>query len=151
MTSKKIIIKSLIVAIIAALTDFYVHTYRANPEVFGYYFFKIVLYYVVAYYVFEPSKLRSTLNVFKLKDKSIPFFVWFSILASVYHGLYYRIFDWYTGKGFLSFARVGDVDFLHFSENIFIEGILDWLSVHASGVLVGFLVAEFLDKKRIIK
>jgi len=150
LVNKKEIIKPLIVAITAALIDFYVHQTSANVEVASYYIFKVVLYYVVAYYVLEPNKIRSFLNIFKLKDKTIPFYLYFSFLAAFYHGFYYRILDWYSGLGFFSFARVGDVTLFHFSDNVFIEGILDWALVHGFSFFIGLILVEQLDKRRLI-
>jgi len=147
----KIIIKSIIVALVAASTDFYIHQNFGNVEVLSYYLFKIVLYFVVAYYVLEPNKIRSFLNIFKLKDKSILFYIYFSLLAAFYHGWYYRILDFFAGEGFFSFARVGDVTLFSFSDNIFIEGILDWAIIHSGGFFIGLILVEQLDKRGVIK
>ena len=147
MVDKKVIIKSVIVAVIATLTDFYVHQNYANKEVLTYYIFKITFYFLMAWLVFGRKEIIEYINIFKLKDRSIPFFLWFSIFISFYHGLYYRVLDWFAGQGFLSFARVGDVRLFHFSDNIFIEGVLDWAIVHSMGIFLGFLIAELLDKQ----
>ena len=135
--------KPIIAALVATLIDYYVHQNYANPEVPSYYIFKIILYFIASYYILEPNKIRDFFNVFKLKDRTPPFYLYFSILVAFYHGLYYRILDWY-GSGFLSFARVGDVRLFHFSSNIFIEGILDWALIHGLSFFVALYVARFL-------
>ena len=136
--------KPIIVALIATSLDYFVHQNYANPEVPSYYIFKIILYFIASYYILEPNKIRDFFNVFKLKDRTTPFYLYFSLLGAFYHGLYYRMLDWYYGSGFLSFARVGDVRLFNFSSNIFIEGILDWALIHGLSFFVALYVARFL-------
>jgi len=144
---RAIITKSIIVATIVVFLDFLIHENYANPENYFYFLFKLILAFVVAYYMFENKKLYGiNLNPFKFKLGSIPYYLNWSIIFAVLHGLYYRLLDWFQGNGFWSFARVGDVRLFHFSDNIFLEGMADWLIIHAGIFLLAIIIVEVTDK-----
>lgn len=147
----KVIIKSVIVATLVPLLDFYIHNAHANIEVLGYYVYKFVLAFVVAYYVFEYKNKVYGLNInpFNFKIKTIPYYLSYSIIFSVLHGLYYRVFELYQGQPL--FSRVGDVRLFSFSDNPLIEGAVDWLITHTAIFILPVLLVEFLDKRGIIK
>jgi len=144
MVNKKVIIKSSIVGFSVALFDLYIHNTHANIEVLGYYIYKFILAFAVAYYVFEYKNKVYGINVnpFNFKIRSIPYFLNWSIIFAVLHGLYYRIFELFTKAPF--FSRVGDVRLFSFSNNPIIESIVDWAIIHSSIFFLAVVGVETL-------
>ena len=143
--ARAIITKSIIVATLVVFMDILIHENYANKETIFYFFFKLAIAYVIAYYMFENKKLYGlNLNPFKFKFGSIQYYINWSIIFSIFHGLYYRIVEVIQGNPFLS--RVGDVTLFHFSDIPIIENGLDWLIVHSSIFLIAIILTKFMGK-----
>jgi len=145
--ARAIITKSIIVATLIVFMDALIHFNYANKETMLYFVFKLGIGFAVAYFAFENKKLYGlNLNPFKFKFGSIPYYINWSIIFAVVHGLYYRILEVIQGNPFLS--RVGDVTLFTFSDNPLIEGSLDWLIVHGLIFLVAMIIVQLTDKLR---
>lgn len=144
---KNIISASIIVGLVVLFLDFIVHSTIGNPETNLYFLSKPFIAGYVAYLFFSNTKLTKRVDkFFKIKKDSFKrIFLWSTLFAFI-HGLYYRIFELFTGVPF--FSRVGDVvigSFI-FSGSSILMGTLAWWGIHGISFHIGIIIARRFTK-----
>ena len=151
MAETKVLIKSAIVGASVLLIDKFIHNNYANPETSYYFIFKFFLGFILAYYLFENKDriYGVNLNPLDFKKGSGSYYICWSVGFAALHGLYYRILEFFQGNDF--FSRVGDINIFGFTfeGNIFMLA-LGWLLVHGLAFYAGILIANQLDRMKVI-
>lgn len=142
--ANKTIINSVIVGLAVLMLDYIVHTFYANPETLYYFLAKPILSGYIAYYMWENK-----FNLFRLKQNTFPFFLYYSTLFALIHGIYYRSIEIFTNKAL--FSRVGEITFPFISfEGSLIVLIVGWWVIHGGAYFMGSYIAELLERKKVV-
>jgi len=141
---QNVLLKSVIVGLVLLILDFLGHLFLTETmETFYYFLAKPIIAGYVAFLMFA-----GIFNIFSLKKRKFPFYLYYATLFGLIHGIYYRVLDFIQGNPF--FFRVRDIiinDFVIFPSNI-IMGTIGWWIIHSLiGFLGGVLIVKLFFKK----
>lgn len=119
--------------------DSLLHGTIGNSETLIYYLAKPFLAGGFAFLTY-----KGFLNFLYLKKNSHLYYLLSATIFALAHGIYYRLFEYFTGA--LLFSRVGDVMIGSLVLSGFYMTTLAWWIIHGGSFYIGLLIAKMVFK-----